>query len=501
MRSFALALLIVAFSASPASAAVIELDDRSSPEDNSPNIAIVVRAGPGETNDVTVTRVSAGIMIVDTGAPLSGECEPSGAGRLCRGTDFGAVDVLLGDGSDTLNHDAGASGLVTGGDGDDDVRVAGFVFDLVGGAGADRLDATAATGATVSYADHTAGVTVRLNGLPDDGAAGEGDNVLGPVTGIAGGAGNDRLEAGPLASGLAGLGGNDTLVGSPERDTLTGGPGDDELLAGAGNDSLWGDEGADILSGGADLDEVSYGGAAPLQLSIGDGANDGAAGEGDDIREDIEGLNGGLGDDVLIGDDDPNRLAGLSGRDVLRGRGGGDELLGWGDGDELDGGAGRDVVSTRPHRHQGGFRLDRALLVDGERDTLVCNTAAPLIEADAVDRLRQCAPAVLAHRHGRMRSHRRVTLFLPCPARTAVPCTGRVWIHGQGTRRHPSGGRRFTRMIRFGPIRKGRRARKRVLIRARLPRHGCVFATTVTRRGDGLATRTVTRTVLRCLPD
>ena len=83
------------------------------------------------------------------------------------------------------------------------------------------LDATGSTGASVSYADHTDAVTIRLNGLADDGAAGEGDNVLGPVTGITGGAGDDTLEAGPTASGLFGGGGADTLVGSPERDTVS----------------------------------------------------------------------------------------------------------------------------------------------------------------------------------------------------------------------------------------------------------------------------------------
>jgi len=54
MRSLALALLALALTASPATAAVIEFDDRSSPEDNEPTIAIVVRAVPGETNRMTV---------------------------------------------------------------------------------------------------------------------------------------------------------------------------------------------------------------------------------------------------------------------------------------------------------------------------------------------------------------------------------------------------------------------------------------------------------------
>src|SRR5688572_33069580 len=121
MRSLALALLALALGGAPASAAVIEFQDRSSPEDNEPTIAIVVRAAPGETNVMTVRSAPGGIVIEDTGAPLTGECEPSGTGRFCRGTHFGVVDLFLGDGDDRLDHDL--YGAVDAGEGDDDIRV------------------------------------------------------------------------------------------------------------------------------------------------------------------------------------------------------------------------------------------------------------------------------------------------------------------------------------------------------------------------------------------
>src|SRR5688572_12893408 len=454
MRSLALALLALALGGAPASAAVIEFQDRSSPEDNEPTIAIVVRAAPGETNVMTVRSAPGGIVIEDTGAPLTGECEPSGTGRVCRGAHFGVVDVFLGDGDDRLDHDL--YGAVDAGAGDDDIRGPKGIFDLVGGAGADRLDATGATEAYVSYFGHTAGVTVLVNGLPDDGAPGEGDNVLGAITSIAGGAGNDHLEAGPATRSLFGADGDDTLVGNADRNYLDGGAGADQLLAGDGTDSLWGGAGADVLSGGGGLDEVTYGGVAPLRLSIGDGPNDGEAGEGDDIRDDVEGVSGSQGDDVLIGDADANRLSGLGGRDVLRGGDGGDEILGWGDGDELDGGPGPDRLSTRPRRLGG---IDRALLVDAETDRLECNGAAPFIDADAGDLLSACAPTPLIHARGRIRQGRRATLFVRCAPDSAVPCRGRLWIHLQGSRRDPQSGRRLSRVIRFGPIQEGERKR------------------------------------------
>lgn len=495
MRSLGLALLALALSSSPASAAVIQFEDRSSPEDNSPNIAIVVRAAPGETNVMTVRSLPGGIVIEDSGAPLTGECEPSGGGRFCRGSHFGAVDVVLGDGNDKLQHDF--YGGVDAGEGDDDVRVTNGIFSLTGGPGADRLDTTGAMDAGVSYGDHTAGVSVRVNGVADDGAPGEGDNVLGSITSIGGGAGNDYLEAGPVTRALAGADGKDILVGSPERDNLYGGGGDDQLFAGDGSDSLAGGSGADVLSGGGGLDEVTYGGAAPLRLSIGDGPNDGVAGESDDIRDDVEGLTGGEGDDVLVGNGQSNRLIGFGGQDVLRGGDGADELIGWGDGDELDGGAGPDHVSTRPRRLGG---LDRALLADGEPDQLECQGAAPFLEADAGDRLNECAPTPVVHARGRMRQGRRVTLFVRCAVDSAVPCRGRLWIHLHGRRRELQSGRRLSRMTRFGPIPAGQRRRLRVLIRDRVPRRGYVYASAITRRYDGFDTRTITRNVIRYLP-
>ena len=69
-----------------------------------------------------------------------------------------------------------------GGAGDDQIHTGGVFSELSGGPGADLLDATGSLGAAVSYEDHTDGVTVRLNGVADDGSPGEGDNVLGPVT-------------------------------------------------------------------------------------------------------------------------------------------------------------------------------------------------------------------------------------------------------------------------------------------------------------------------------
>ena len=84
--------------------------------------------------------------------------------------------------------------------------------------------------------DHTAGVTVRLNGLPDDGSAGEGDNVLGSLGSIEGGSGDDTPRGGPGRDRLAGGAGNDPLVGSPEGESLLGQDGRRRHRCRGGND-------------------------------------------------------------------------------------------------------------------------------------------------------------------------------------------------------------------------------------------------------------------------
>ena len=456
MRSLLLAVVGLALLASPASAAVIEIEDHfcgcdgSSGDEDSRGL--IVRAAPGELNRISVREMPRGVVIEDLGAPLTGACRPaSSGGRFCLG-QYDGVELQLGDGDDLVDmRDLGGS--VDGGPGDDQIVVAGPPSQLLGGPGADLLDARLAPGTGISYADHTAGVTVRLNDLPDDGAADEGDNVLGSLGGIQGGSGNDTLESGSDAAGLAGGAGDDTLVGSPEGESLIGQEGNDELAGGGGNDSLEGGAGSDRLSGGDGHDEASYAGAlGPLRLSIGDGPGDGAEGEGDDILEDVEDLIGGRGGDVMIGNADANRLVGLGGADMMFGREGADALEGADDGDRLDAGPGPDRVSAGAS--------DLAFLGDGEPDQLNCHSTAPVVEADSFDAFRSCAPWVRLRPAGRRRRGRPVRLALRCQLPSAVPCRGRFVI------RMVRGHRQVSRTVRFGPIRPG----GRVVLKVRLLR-------------------------------
>jgi len=99
---------------------------------------------------------------------------------------------------------------------------------------------------------------------------------------------------------------------------------------------LQGGAGAALLHGNAGSDLADYPRSAPVSASIGDGANDGEAGEGDTIQGDVERLRGGSADDVLTGDEDANVIYGAGDDDVIDGNAGNDVLYGQAGADSID---------------------------------------------------------------------------------------------------------------------------------------------------------------------
>ncbi len=152
------------------------------------------------------------------------------------------VESVIGsNGNDTLTGNA-ADNMLVGWDGDD-------TLDGRGGAdvmyGVDGID-------TVSYAAHTAAVSVTLDGTAGDGAAGENDNAV--------------------TENVVGGSGDDTLTGAAGPNSINGGPGADVLDGGTGNDAL---------AGGADIDRVSYASRTnPVTADIDGVADDGEARRG-----------------------------------------------------------------------------------------------------------------------------------------------------------------------------------------------------------------------------
>ncbi|HEV7885132.1 MAG TPA: hypothetical protein VGO81_16285, partial [Solirubrobacteraceae bacterium] len=104
--------------------------------------------------------------------------------------------------------------------------------------------------------------------------------------------------------------GNDTLVAGPAASAY--------LLGGAGADAMTSGAGCCAVAGYTDHD------AAGVHVTLDGKANDGSAGEGDDVR--TSGVTGSPGPDVITGDARANSLSGGGGADVLDGGGGDDSI-------------------------------------------------------------------------------------------------------------------------------------------------------------------------------
>ena len=239
--------------------------------------------------------------------------------------------------------------------------------------------------------------------------------------------GDDRLALdglGSYASSVLSAGrGDDVVLGGAADDALDGNAGNDRLLGGGGADRLSGWQGADVMRGGAGDDMASYESYdASVTVTLDDRADDGAAGEGDDVGSDVENVIGGRGPDRLRGSAGPNMLEGGEG------------------GDDLDGGAGDDTLIETEGRLMGGPGRDNLQsgfnslvdVRDGEADTVQCGVLARPLEADAVDRLAGCVPpASIRGAKARVTRSGRVGLRFRCDA-IDQPCLLRLDLRYQG---------------------------------------------------------------------
>ena len=175
----------------------------------------------------------------------------------------GRDTVFGGPGRDTLRGGSGGD-LLEGnseedaifGEGGDDQLVSTALDDdsdvFSGGAGTD----------SVSYAGANGPVRADIDGRPDDGVSGEGDNVRLDVETLLGSAFADVLAGSRRANELIGFEGDDRLVGKGGADALLGDEGDDKLLLGGGRDLAEGAAGADRITSRDKLpDEVLCGSA------------------------------------------------------------------------------------------------------------------------------------------------------------------------------------------------------------------------------------------------
>lgn len=149
---------------------------------------------------------------------------------------------------------------------------------------------------------------------------------------------------------LHGTSGDDRLIGSDSHDYLYGKDGNDYLEGLGGFDYLYGGVGNDTLRGGSGV-TYFYGDAGDDSLEGGTGSNymDGGAGNdilkaGTKVPVNSNALNGGDGNDHLIGNLGHDLLTGDAGADTITGNDGNDTLNGGDGNDELNGGTGNDFL-------------------------------------------------------------------------------------------------------------------------------------------------------------
>ena len=218
-----------------------------------------------------------------------------------------------------------------------------------------------------------------------------------PRANLFGGAGNDTLIGGSGADLLFGQGDNDTLLGKGGTDFLFGGAGNDVLTGGDGDDLMFGQGGndrmiwnpgddSDLMEGGAGNDTAEVNGGnggeiftttangarvrfdrvdpAPFSIDIGSTENLVVNMNGGDDTFSATGnlaalikvtVDGGAGNDTILGSNGNDLLLGGTGNDFIDGQQGtdtallgeGDDVFQWdpGDGnDTIEGQAGTDTM-------------------------------------------------------------------------------------------------------------------------------------------------------------
>lgn len=382
--------------------------------------AIVFTGAPGEANSVLVDRdpgfTNDLYQVEDQDNPVTSGAGCSNKPRTpfsgteesivqCETAGVTTIRVELGDGRDsvsfgTLNGNV-VTDVVNGGEGDDSVTAAHGPSVVSGGGGNDTVDSRGGDD-QVTGGDGDDDVT---GGPGNDVIAGEGGKdtlrgyyfpgtlEIGVLTKFRGGEVN-QISGGDGADLIEGDNGPDQLSGGAGGDRIHGGGGADVLKGDAGNDRIEeGDTGgdpngeefgppiaADVVQGGSGTDTATYctrRGKTPLSISLDGKANDGRAGEKDNIGPsgDVENVvGGGVSNDRItgnrranvlsgdcvntVGDDGNNKIYGLGGNDRVVGGDGNDLLNGGSGADRFVANDGKDAIQARDGRRDKSINCE-----------------------------------------------------------------------------------------------------------------------------------------------
>ncbi len=214
-------------------------------------------------------------------------------------------------------------------------------------------------------------------------------------------------------------------IGLAGPDTMAGGNGSDALCGGLGTDLLSGGGGADLLIGGADVDVATYQAVSqPLTIKLDNLANDGRAGEGDNVQ--TESVIGGSAADRITGSAAANGLLGKGGNDVIDGGDGNDSVVGGDGNDTVSGGAGNDQVrgdagndilsggdgKDRIEGNAGKNKLDGGdgndTLIGGSgKDTFKCGDGKDTVVASKKDKVARDCETVTGKKGHKHKGHKK----------------------------------------------------------------------------------------------
>ncbi|HEY0857978.1 MAG TPA: hypothetical protein VGE16_13020 [Albitalea sp.] len=244
---------------------------------------------------------------------------------------------------------------------------------------------------------------------------------------ITGGSGSDMLFGQSGNDALNGRGGNDFLFGGSENDTLIGGDGNDQLFGEGGDDTfIWnpGDD-TDLMEGGTGIDTVQVNGGggsevftltangtrvrfdrldpAPFSLDIGTMEKIVVNMNGGDDRFSATGnlaaligvtVDGGAGNDTILGSNGADVLIGGDGNDFIDGQqgndvvflGAGNDVFQWDPGDGSDVVEGQDGIDTMLFNGSAGSEIF-AVSANGSRTLFTRNLGNIVMDLDGVERI------------------------------------------------------------------------------------------------------------------
>jgi Ca2+-binding RTX toxin-like protein len=257
-----------------------------------------------------------------------------------------------------------------------------------------------------------------------------------PKANLFGGFGNDTLTGGSGADMLFGGAGNDTLLGKggfdflfggSENDVLTGGDADDQVFGESGDDRMvWnpGDD-TDLNEGGSGIDTIEVNGGngdeqftvtangtrvrfdrlnpAPFSIDIGtsenlvlnaNGGADSFSATGNLAALIKITVDGGAGNDTLLGSNGIDLLRGGDGNDLIDGQqgndvaflGAGDDVFQWDPGDGSDTVEGQDGNDSMLFNGSGGAEIFEAS-ANGERVRFTRNLGSIVMDLNDVEEI------------------------------------------------------------------------------------------------------------------